>query len=95
MGQIPSIATTCADGKDAPKADLVAGAARFQVPMSARWRNRGPAILRACIVAVGEIDLIGQDDKAGVPAGELGANDNEGLLTHSHAGAWDAVGRRS
>jgi hypothetical protein len=46
----------------------------------------------AGMVAVREIDLIGQDDKAGVPVSELGANDNESLLTHRHAGARDAVG---
>ena len=48
----------------------------------------------AGIVAAGEIDPIGQDDKAWGAAGKLSADDNEGLLTHSHAGARDAIGQQ-
>jgi hypothetical protein len=48
----------------------------------------------AGMVAVGEIDLISQDYKPRVTTGELGPDDNEGLLTHSHAGARDTVGQQ-
>jgi hypothetical protein len=48
----------------------------------------------AGMVAAGEIDQVGQDDKAWGTIGKLGADDNEGLLTHSHAGARDAFSQQ-
>jgi hypothetical protein len=48
----------------------------------------------AGMVAAGEIDLVGQDDEAWGAPGKLGANDNEGLLAHSRAGARDAIGQQ-
>jgi hypothetical protein len=47
--------------------------------------------LAAGMVAAGEIDLVGQDDEAWGATSKLGANDNNGLLTHRHAGARDAI----
>ena len=48
----------------------------------------------ASMVAAGEIDLVGQDDEAWRATGKLGADDNEGLFTHSHARARDAIGQQ-
>ena len=59
--------------------------------------NRATMVLQffaTGMVAAGEIDLVGQDDEAWRATGKLGADDNEGLLTHRHAGARDAVGQQ-
>jgi hypothetical protein len=62
--------------------------------MSARSRTVVLQFFPAGMVAAGEIDPVGQDDEAWGATGKLGANDNEGLLAHSHAGARDAVGQQ-
>jgi hypothetical protein len=59
--------------------------------------DRATVILQffaAGVVAAGEIDLVGQDNKAWRAIGKLDADDNEGLLTHCHASARDAIGQQ-
>ena len=50
--------------------------------------------LPRCPVTGREIDVIRQDDKAGVAVGEFSPNDDERLPAHGIVGARDAVGHQ-